>query len=115
MGLWSSLTRHPPPPAGEAERAETMRRLNVIAVVAIADALLLGVLLWASFSDRESAVHVLGPIHGLGFVALLYLCIAGAVEQRWGWWYPLIVLVTGGPLGSLIGDWIVRRRIAVAV
>ena len=114
MGLWSSLTTNPPP-ASEAERAETMRRLNVIAVVAIADALLLGVLLWASFSDRESAVHVLGPIHGLGFVALLYLCVAGAVEHRWGWWYPLIVLVTGGPLGSLVGDWIVRRRIAVAV
>jgi hypothetical protein len=112
MGLISSLTTNPPLPTDPEVRAETMRRLNVIAVIAIADALLLAVLLWASFSDRESAVHVLGPIHGLGFVALLYLCVTGAVEQRWGWWYPLSVLVTGGPLGSLIGDWILRRRIA---
>jgi hypothetical protein len=27
-------------------------------------------------------------------------------------WYPLIVLITCGPLGSLIGDWVLRRRIA---
>ena len=112
MGLIETIGANPPLPTEPGTRAETMRRLNVIAVIALADALLLAVLLWASIGDRESAVHVLGPIHGLGFVALLYLCVAGAVEQRWGWWYPLIVLVTGGPLGSLIGDWILRRRIA---
>jgi len=89
-----------------------MRRLNVIAVVAIADALLLAVLLWASFGDREDAVHILGPIHGVGFLILLALCTRGAVEERWGWWFPLLVVITGGPLGSLGGDWIVRRRIA---
>lgn len=111
VGL-GALTANPPPPSDPAVRAETMRRLTVIAVVAIADALLLVVLLWASLGDREDAVHILGPIHGVGFLVLLALCLRGAVEDRWGWWFPLIVVLTGGPVGSLVGDWIVRRRLA---
>ena len=94
------------------DRAGTLRTLNVIAVIAIADAVLLAVLLWASLADREAAVSILGPIHGVGFLALLYLCIRGAAEDRWGWWFPAIVVVTLGPPGSLIGDVICRRRLA---
>jgi integral membrane protein len=94
-----------------AERTVTLRRLNVIGVTALADALLLAVLLWASFGDRESLVHVLGPIHGIGFVVLVALCFRGAVEERWDWWFPAIVVVTGGPPGSLIGDYVLRRRL----
>lgn len=92
--------------------AETLRLLNVIAVIAIADAVLLGFLLWASFSDNHSVISTLGPIHGVGFLALLYFCIRGAAEKRWGWWFPAIVLVTLGPPGSLVGDVICRRRLA---
>ena len=33
----------------------------------------------------------------------------GAGEEHWGWWFPVIVLVTGGPIGSLIGDLKVRK------
>ena len=98
--------------ADPAERARTLRRLNVIAVVAILDALLLAVLLWASFSDEEGMVHILGPIHGGGYVALLALCAVGCFEERWDWWFPGLVLVTLGPPGSLIGDWILRRKLA---
>ena len=107
-----AIFSHPPLPTGPTERAGLRARLNVIAVIAIADTVLLGFLLWASLSDNEGAVHLLGPIHGMGFVALLYLCIQGAGERLWGWWFPLAVLFTGGPLGSLVGDWIVRRRLA---
>lgn len=107
-----ALTANPPPPSDPAVRAETMRRLNAIAVVAIADALLLAVLLWASLSNHSDAVHVLGPIHGLGFLVLLGMCLRGAVEDRWGWWFPILVVITGGPVGSLVGDGIVRRQIA---
>ena len=92
-------------------KAETLRLLNVIAVIAVADAVLLAVLLWTSFSDSE-LVSILGPIHGVGFLALLYLVIRGAGEKRWGWWFPAIVLVTLGPPGSLIGDVICRRKLA---
>jgi integral membrane protein len=94
-----------------AERAATLRRLNLIAVVAVIDALLLAVLLWASFGDRESLVHILGPIHGIGFLLLLVLCLRGTVEERWDWSFPALVVVTGGPLGSLIGDYVLRRRL----
>ena len=87
-----------------------MRRLNVIAIVAVADALLLAVLLWASFSDSD-LVHVLGPIHGGGYVALLALCGIGSLEDRWDWWFPALVVVTLGPPGSLIGDYILRRKL----
>jgi integral membrane protein len=95
-----------------AERVTTLRRLNLIAVVAIADAALLAVLLWASLGDREGLVHVLGPIHGIGFLLLLVLCIRGVVEERWDWWFPTLVVVTGGPPGSLIGDYVLRRKLA---
>ena len=97
-----------------SERAQTLRRLNLIAVIALADALLLAVLLWASFGDRESAVHVLGPIHGVGFVVLVALCFRGVVEERWDWWFPALVVVTGGPIGSLIGDYVLRRKLTEA-
>jgi hypothetical protein len=93
-----------------AERERTMKRLNVIAVVAIADALLLAVLLWASFTDSD-LVHVLGPIHGGGYVALLALCGIGALEDRWDWWFPALVVVTLGPPGSLFGDYVLRRKL----
>lgn len=94
-----------------AERERTLRRLNVIAVVAIADALLLAVLLWASLSNDEGLVHILGPIHGGGYVGLLVLCAIGSLEERWDWWFPGLVLVTLGPPGSLIGDWVLRRKL----
>jgi hypothetical protein len=94
-----------------AERERTMRRLNAIAVVAVADALLLAVLLWASLSNDEGLVHILGPIHGGGYVALLALCGIGSLEDRWDWWFPALVVVTLGPPGSLIGDYILRRKL----
>jgi hypothetical protein len=86
------------------------RLLDIALVVGILDALLLGVLLYVAWIDRsDTAISVIGPIHGLGFVALLGLTGYGAREGHWGWWYPGIVLVTGGPLGTLVGDVILRR------
>ena len=91
--------------------AATRRQLNLILVIGIADFVLLLVLLWASFTEREGLVSVLGPIHGVGFLALLFLCARGAGERRWGWWFPAIVLVTGGPICSLVGDFALRRKL----
>jgi hypothetical protein len=28
----------------------------------------------------------------------------------WGWWFPGVVLITGGPLGSILGDMRLRRE-----
>jgi len=94
--------------------AATRRQLNLILVIGLADFLLLLVLLWASFTEREEAVSVLGPVHGVGFLALLFLCARGAGERRWGWWFPAVVLVTGGPIGSLVGDVALRRKLPPA-
>lgn len=97
------------------ETAETLKKLNLVRWVALADFLLLVVLLYVSvIADNDAAVSVIGPIHGIGFIAQLYLVATGAGEERWGWWFPAIVLVTGGPIGALIGDMKLRRDLAAA-
>ena len=108
---WQKLISNPPVPADPAERQRTMRALNLIAILAIADAILLGFLVAASLADDHGTISILGPIHGIGFVVLLGLCVNGAATDRWGWWFPALVVVTLGPLGSLIGDVILRRRL----
>jgi CHASE2 domain-containing sensor protein len=89
-----------------------MRFLNIIAVVAIVDFLLLIPLVWASrwVADRHEIVAVLGPVHGFLFLILIGLCAYGSLQKWWGWWFPLITVLTGGPIGSLVGDWIIRRQ-----
>jgi Domain of unknown function (DUF3817) len=89
----------------------TIRRLNRIRAVAVVDALLLVVLVFAALSNAEGVVDWLGPIHGVGFLALVFMCLQGAGEGRWGWWFPAIVVVTLGPPGSLIGDLRIRRAL----
>jgi integral membrane protein len=92
--------------------ASQRRALNLVLAVGLADALLLVVLLYVAFADRsDAAVSVLGPIHGIGYLILLWLTVTGASRKRWGWWFPAIVLVTGGPVGSIVGDTILRRRL----
>ncbi len=91
------------------------RLLNAVLVVGIVDALLLVALLYFAVVDRsDAAVHVLGPIHGVGYLLLLALTGRGAVEGQWGWWFPALVLVTGGPIGSIVGEVVLRRRLDAA-
>ena len=99
-------------PAPAHDPASQRKALNRVLAVGIADALLLVVLMYFAFADRsDAAVSVLGPIHGIGFLILLFLTVSGAGSGRWGWWFPAIVVVTGGPLGSIAGDLILRRRL----
>jgi hypothetical protein len=94
---------------------DVRKTLNITLAVGLADAALLLVLVYFAFVDRsDNAVHILGPIHGLGFIALVLLTGNGAVQKLWGWWFPALVIVTGGPLGSIVGDVILRRRIPTA-
>lgn len=94
-----------------ADPATTLRALDRIRLVAIVDAFLLVPLVVAAVADADGVVSVLGPIHGVGFLLLLFLCVKGAGEERWGWWFPAIVVVTLGPPGSLIGDVRIRREL----
>src|SRR5689334_2496714 len=92
---------------------DAKKLLNTVLAVGIADALLLVVLVYFAFIDRsDAAVHVLGPLHGLGFLALLGLTANGALQKLWGWWFPGLVLVTGGPIGSFVGEIVLRKRVA---
>lgn len=99
-------------PAPIHDPAGQRRALNRVLAVGIADGLLLLVLLYVAFADRnESAISILGPIHGIGFLLLLFMTARGAGERRWGWWFPALVFVTGGPVGSLVGDTVLRKRL----
>jgi integral membrane protein len=96
------------------DTASSLQALDRIRVIAIADGIALVALLVCAFTDQEAIINILGPLHGIGFIALLYLCAKGAGEERWGWWFPAIVLVTAGPLGSLVGDAKIRRELPAA-
>ena len=87
------------------------RQLNLVLVVAILDALLLVPLVYGFITDSEVHKEILGPIHGIGFLFLVFLTARGAVERHWGWWFPAIVVVTGGPPGSIVGDLLIRARL----
>jgi hypothetical protein len=92
-------------------REQVRRALNLVAVVAVIDALLLVPLVIAAVTDAEGTVHVLGPLHGAGFLILVGLVIRGTARGYWGWWFPAITVVTGGPPGCLVGDLRIRRRL----
>ena len=88
-----------------------IRQLNIVLVVAVLDALLLVPLVYGFATHSEVHKEILGPIHGIGFLILVFLTGRGAVEKLWGWWFPAIVVVSGGPPGSIIGDLIVRSKL----
>jgi hypothetical protein len=87
------------------------RQLNIVLVVAILDAVLLVPLVYGFITDSEVHKEILGPIHGFGFLVLIFLTGRGAIEQLWGWWFPALVVVTLGPPGSIIGDLAIRARL----
>jgi hypothetical protein len=92
----------------------TLRRLNWVRWIAILDALLLVPLLFAAITNADGLVSVLGPAHGLGFVALCVLIALGALEGLWGWWFLAVTIVTLGPPGSLVGEARIRRGLRTA-
>lgn len=95
------------------DATDTRKQLDLIRIIAVADAALLVVLVLGLILDWNIK-GIVGPIHGVGFLALVYLTARGAAEDRWGWWFPAIVVVTAGPPGSLIGDVKIRRELAAA-
>lgn len=101
------MNRSTPAPAAE------LRFLNLIAIVAVIDVILLIPLVWASrwVADKHDIVSVLGPTHGFLFVILVGLCAWGAIQRWWGWWFPIVTVITFGPPGSLIGDFVIRRQL----
>lgn len=93
------------------ETASTLDQLRLIRIVAIVDFILLVPLVIAALRHAEGVVNILGPIHGAGFLLLLFLCLRGVGQRRWGWWFPALVVVTLGPPGSLIGERRIRQNL----
>lgn len=97
-------------PAPDVKQQKTL--LNVIAVVAILDFLLLIPLVLGTIGVIDNHKEILGPIHGFGYMILVGLTAYGASKRFWGWWFPLITIITLGPLGSLWGDLKIRKDLA---
>lgn len=93
------------------DRATTLKKLDLIRLIAVFDVILLVVLLGFSFSDNKGGVSILGPIHGLVVLVLLYLTAVGAGEKRWGWLFPVTTLI---PIFALLYDVKLRRQVTAA-
>ncbi len=87
------------------------RRLGIVRWFALLDGALLIVLVTAAVTGQRNVVHVVGPVHGINFLLLLVLAGTAAIDGLWGWWFPALILVTAGPIGALIGEWVIGRRL----
>ena len=89
-------------------------------IVALAEATSFLALLLATYvkygHDEEAGVRILGPIHGLLFIAYVLLAIRLAVQL--GWSGRTTVLVLAGavlPFGGFVVDrWLARRPAELA-
>ncbi len=93
----------------QIERIE--RRLRIVRIVASVDLVLLIILVSAALTGQKDVVHVVGPLHGINFLLLLVIVGVAAIDGLWGWWFPVVVLLTAGPPGAFIGEWILHRRV----
>jgi hypothetical protein len=99
-------TRH-----SRIRRASRQQLLDLVLACGIADAILLAVLIFFAFVDRSKpVVAILGMIHDLNFLGLVALTASGARRRLWGWWFPIAVVLTLGPPGSILGDLRLRRQ-----
>jgi hypothetical protein len=89
-----------------------LRRLRVVRWVAFADLVLLVALVSCSLSGARDLVRILGPLHGGNFLLLLTVVGTAAADGLWSWWFPAAVFLTGGPVGALVGEWMIRRQVA---
>ena len=92
----------------EAQRA--LRWLVIVRWIALADLVLLIVLIVASFADNEELVQIFGLTHGIVFLALIAVVGIGAVQKLWSWWFLVGTLITTGPPGALVGEVLIARK-----
>ena len=92
------------------EAQQVLRWLIIVRWIALADLVLLIVLLVASFSDNEQMVQIFGLTHGIAFLALIALVGIGAVQKLWSWWFLAGTLITTGPPGALVGEVLISRK-----
>jgi integral membrane protein len=98
-------------PALTATQDKRLSRLNWVNFFSIADAVLLVILLWLSYHHMRPAVRIVGMTHGLCFIALVLLAAEGSLRKWWGWWFPATIVVTLGPIGSIVGERHIRKQL----
>lgn len=97
---------------GMPDTAETLKKLNLLRWLAVADTILFVALMYVAVVDRnDGAVSVLGALHGIGVLAMMYVAAVGAGEGRWPWWLVGAVVI---PVGGIVGEEKVRRDLAAA-
>ena len=92
------------------EAQQVLRLLMIVRWVALADLVLLIVLLVASFANNEELVQIFGLTHGIVFLALIAIVGIGAVQKLWSWWFLVATLITTGPPGALVGEVLIVRK-----
>lgn len=92
------------------EALQVLRWLRIVRWIALADLVLLIVLLIASFADNERLVQIFGLTHGIVFMALITMVGIGAIQKLWSWWFLVATLITTGPPGAFIGELLISRK-----
>ena len=92
------------------EAQQALRWLVIVRWIALADLVLLIVLLVASFANNEEMVRIFGLTHGIVFLALIATVGIGAVRKLWSWWFLVGTLITTGPPGALVGEVLIARK-----
>jgi hypothetical protein len=92
------------------EAKQVLRWLIIVRWVALADLVLLIVLLVASFTNNEELVRIFGITHGIVFLALIAIVGIGAVQKLWSWWFLVATLITTGPPGAFVGEVLIARK-----
>jgi integral membrane protein len=98
--------------------AVTSRLERSFRITALAEAASFLALLVATYvkhgHDQPVGVEILGPVHGLLFIA--YVLLALSLAPRAGWSVRTTVMVLAGavvPFGGIVVDrWLARRRVA---
>ena len=103
-------------PARVPSSAQTLalKQLRRITIVAWIDFVLLVPLVVGVIIDQHGLAPIIGPIHGAGFLYEVYLSARGSAERWWGWWFPAVIVITGGPLGALLGHNRAKREAIAA-
>ena len=89
---------------------QVLRWLMIVRWLALADLVLLIVLLIVSFANNEELVQVFGLTHGIVFLALIAIVSIGAIQRLWSWWFLVVTLITTGPPGALVGEVLIARK-----
>ncbi len=90
------------------DRATTIKKLDLIRIIAAVDLALLLVLVGFLVAGSGAVKAVVGPLHGALVLVLLYLTIVGVGEKRWTWIFPVTTLI---PIFALLYDAKLRREV----